>query len=59
MIFRELEKLILKDGWIYKNCNGSHYQYEHTQKKGKVTIPNYKGDIPKGTVNSTLFPLNY
>lgn len=52
MTFRELEKIILADGWIYKNCVGSHCQYTHPNKSGKVTIPKHKGDIPKGVVNS-------
>lgn len=26
----------------------------HCSKGGKVTIPNHKGDIPKGTANSIL-----
>ena len=50
--FRELEKIILDDGWIYKSCTGSHYHYVHPNKKGKVTIPNHKGDISKLVVNS-------
>lgn len=54
MKFRELEKIILNDGWVYKAAVGSHYQYLHPIKKGKVTIPNHKGDISKGVVNSVL-----
>ncbi|MCR5206375.1 MAG: type II toxin-antitoxin system HicA family toxin [Lachnospiraceae bacterium] len=36
---KEMEKLILADGWIFKNQVGSHRQYIHPTKKGKVTIP--------------------
>jgi len=39
MKFRELEKIILKDGWRLKNTEGSHYNYVHASEPGKVTIP--------------------
>ncbi len=54
MTFRELEKLVLADGWRRKNCVGSHNQYVHSQKPGKVTIPNHTGDISKAVVQSVL-----
>ncbi|MEE3402523.1 MAG: type II toxin-antitoxin system HicA family toxin [Acutalibacteraceae bacterium] len=37
-----------------KGVRGSHHQYTHPQKKGKVTIPNHKGDLDMKTVNSIL-----
>ncbi len=52
MTFRELEKLLLADGWELKDVRGSHYQYIHPNKDGKVTVPNHKGDVPKGTLNA-------
>jgi len=52
MKFKEIEKIILDDGWIYKSCVGSHYHYIHSTKKGKVTIPYHKGDISKAVINS-------
>jgi predicted RNA binding protein YcfA (HicA-like mRNA interferase family) len=54
MTFRELEKIIKKDGWIFDEADGSHYHYCHPYKTGKVTIPRHKGDIKKGTLNSIL-----
>lgn len=54
MTFKELEKLLKADGWELKNTCGSHYQYVHPTKNGKVTVPNHKGDIPKGTASSIL-----
>lgn len=54
MRFREIEKLLLDDGWIFKNSKGSHNQYVHPTKKGKVTIPNHRGDLDMKTVNSIL-----
>ncbi|MDE6750518.1 MAG: type II toxin-antitoxin system HicA family toxin [Lachnospiraceae bacterium] len=42
---REMEKLILADGWVFKNQEGSHKNYIHPAKPGKVTLP-------KGTENN-------
>lgn len=54
MRFRELEKTILNDGWYLVNVSGSHYQYKHPSKPGKVTIPNHRGDIPLRVADSIL-----
>lgn len=54
MKFRETEKIILADGWYLVDIKGSHHQYKHPSKTGKVTIPNHPGDIPKRVVNSIL-----
>lgn len=48
----EMEKLILADGWAFKNQEGSHKNYIHPTKPGKVTIPFYNKDLPKGTENN-------
>ncbi|WWU66791.1 type II toxin-antitoxin system HicA family toxin (plasmid) [Clostridium baratii] len=49
---RELVKLIIKDGWYEVNCVGDHHQYKHPTKKGRITIPHPKKDLPVGTVRS-------
>jgi predicted RNA binding protein YcfA (HicA-like mRNA interferase family) len=45
--FREIEKIVLRDGWYKISSRGSHNQYKHPSKPGKVTIPNHSGDIDK------------
>ena len=45
MKFREIEKILLKDGWTLKDVRGSHHQYVHQSKPGKVTVPYHPGDI--------------
>ena len=40
---REMEKIILDDGWIFKSQEGSHRHYVHPTKPGKVTIPFHQG----------------
>ncbi|MHB8076513.1 type II toxin-antitoxin system HicA family toxin [Desulfosporosinus fructosivorans] len=52
MKVREVLKLLNKDGWIVKETKGSHIQLSHPIKPGKITVPNHKGDIPLGTLNS-------
>lgn len=36
---REMEDIILSDGWVFKDQVGSHRHYVHEKKPGKVTIP--------------------
>ncbi len=50
----EMERIILADGWLLKNQVGSHRQYTHPEKTGKVTIPFHGKDLPKGTEMSIL-----
>lgn len=54
MIFREVEKMLKADGWYQVKQKGSHHQYKHPTKPGKVTIPEHHGDINKDTVKSIL-----
>ena len=51
---REMEKIILADGWVFLSQAGSHRHYIHPAKTGKVTIPFHCKDLPKGTENSIL-----
>jgi len=55
MKYRELIKTIEDDGWRFVSQKGSHRQYEHPTKLGKVTIAGHPNeDVPKGTLNSIL-----
>lgn len=49
-----LIKLIEKDGWYLVRTKGSHHHFKHSAKKGIVTIPHPKKDVPKGTVANIL-----
>jgi predicted RNA binding protein YcfA (HicA-like mRNA interferase family) len=37
--FRELERMLNKDGWKLDRITGSHHIYTHPTKKGTVTVP--------------------
>jgi predicted RNA binding protein YcfA (HicA-like mRNA interferase family) len=49
---REVIRQLQKDGWYEVNQVGSHKQFKHPKKKGRVTVPHPKRDIPKGTLKS-------
>lgn len=51
---RELIKLIESDGWFLVHTAGSHHQFKHPTKKGKVTIPHPNKDLPRNTVKSIM-----
>ncbi len=55
MKVRQIIKLIEKDGWYQVAQVGSHRQYKHQSKLGRVTISGNSGDdVAKGTLNSIL-----
>ncbi len=48
-------KLIQKDGWYLHVQEGSHRQFKHPRKKGRVTIAGkLNDDLAPGTLNSIL-----
>ncbi len=51
---KEIEKLLINDGWYEVAQVGSHKQFKHGEKPGKVTIPIHKGDLDIGTARSIL-----
>jgi predicted RNA binding protein YcfA (HicA-like mRNA interferase family) len=52
---REVIRLVLDDGWYPAGTKGSHRQFKHPAKKGRVTIAGHPGDdLRPGTLNSIL-----
>jgi predicted RNA binding protein YcfA (HicA-like mRNA interferase family) len=49
---KEIIRRLLADGWFEVNHVGSHKQFKHAKKPGRVTVPDPKKDIPKGTLTS-------
>ncbi|BFM49883.1 type II toxin-antitoxin system HicA family toxin [Marinomonas sp. THO17] len=49
---REVIRLLLEDGWYQVRAKGSHVQFKHPTKRGTVTVPHLKKDLPLGTFNS-------
>ena len=55
MKVREVIKLIEEDGWREVRQRGSHRQYKHPNKPGRVTVPGNLGDeVKPGTLASVL-----
>ena len=55
MKIRDIIKLIEADGWYLVVTKGSHQQYKHTTKPGRVTIAGHPNDdLAPGTLNSVL-----
>lgn len=56
MKYRELIKIVEKDGWIYVRTKGSHRIYHHAQKQGIVVLaPHSLGaDVPSGILRAVL-----
>lgn len=53
MKVKEIIKLLEKDGWFIVAQRGSHRQYKHNNKKGRVTIAGkLSDDLAKGTLAS-------
>lgn len=51
---REVIELLEADGWYEVAVKGSHHQFKHPTKPGRVTVPHPKSDMAKGTLNSIL-----
>lgn len=49
---REVIAMLKADGWYEVSCEGSHHQFKHDTKKGKVTIKHPCKDIPPKTLKS-------
>ena len=54
MTAKQIEKILIADGWYVKSQRGSHRQYVHPTKPGKVTVPIHSGDLDPKTYKSIL-----
>jgi len=55
MKVRDVTKLIEADGWYMIATKGSHRQYKHPTKLGRVTVAGHPGhDLAPGTLDSIL-----
>ncbi len=52
---REVIRLLEADGWHLVATKGSHRQYKHQSKAGRVTVSGkYSDEVAPGTLNSIL-----
>ena len=53
MKVREVIRMLERDGWVLVVIRGSHRQFKHAAKPGRVTVSGNLGDdMPKGTFAS-------
>ena len=48
----DIIKALSVDGWVEVAQRGSHKQFKHPTKAGRVTVPHPVKDLPVGTVAS-------
>jgi predicted RNA binding protein YcfA (HicA-like mRNA interferase family) len=49
---REVIRILQLDGWVLDRTRGSHHQFSHPTKSGRVTVPHPKKDLKTGTIKS-------
>lgn len=55
MKVRDIIQLLQTDGWVQVSQKGSHRQFKHPTKRGKVTVPGKPSDdLAIGTTKSIL-----
>ena len=52
MRYREVVKILKKNGWHVKEIKGSHVQFTHPLHTGKITVPYHSGDVKESIVRS-------
>ncbi|MBL8501245.1 type II toxin-antitoxin system HicA family toxin [Nitrosomonas sp. sh817] len=55
MKVNEVLNILKQDGWYLATTRGSHRQFKHSVKSGRVTVSGKPGDdLAPGTLNSIL-----
>lgn len=55
MKVRDVLKMLRSEGWVLRNQEGSHRQFIHPDKPGKVTVAGHESDeMPLKTLKSIM-----
>lgn len=49
---RDVQDRLKAEGWTLEVTRGSHEQWKHPTKPGRVTVPSKVRDMPPGTLRS-------
>ena len=49
---KDIVKALKAGGWVQVAQKGSHLQFKHPEKPGRVTVPHPRRDMPLGTLRS-------
>ena len=48
----DIIRKLKQDGWMLRNTRGSHHQFTHAEKSGRVTVKHPSKHIPIGTLRN-------
>lgn len=51
---QEILAILREDGWALVATDGSHHQFKHPTKPGRVTVKHPQKDVPIGTLKSVF-----
>lgn len=51
---KEVEKLLIKNGWVPVRQVGSHRMFKKNNNPNTIAVPFHNKDIPNGTLNTIL-----
>lgn len=55
MKIRDVIRLLHEEGWVLVTQRGSHRQFKHTTKPGRVTVAGHEGaELKPKTLNTVL-----
>lgn len=49
---RDVIARLKTEGWVLDRVRGSHHQFTHPERVGRVTVKHPDKDIPRGTLAS-------
>ncbi|MSO77233.1 MAG: type II toxin-antitoxin system HicA family toxin [Alphaproteobacteria bacterium] len=49
---RHVIRMLREDGWAHIGTEGSHWQFKHPMKPGRVTVQHPRRDLPKWILRS-------
>ena len=59
MSSRQIIRKLVADGWTHRNTRGSHHQFVHPDRPGRVTVKHPSKDVPTGTLRSIYRQANW
>ncbi len=48
----DIIRKLKREGWVVRNTKGSHHQFVHPKKSGRVTVKHPTKNIPIGTLRN-------
>lgn len=52
---RDIIRMLMADGWIHVSTTGSHRQFKHPNKPGRVTVNGSPGDVLSQFILNSIF----